>query len=41
MTGKWTVDSKFTVTVKELGKDEWAAVALMVPSRTNIQCRQG
>jgi myb proto-oncogene protein len=40
-TGKWTVeeDTKLTVTVKELGKD-WAAVAAMVPGRTNVECRQ-
>jgi hypothetical protein len=40
-TRRWTAgdDAKLTDAVKELGKD-WVAVAAMVPSRTNTQCRK-
>jgi myb proto-oncogene protein len=37
---KWTVeeDAKLTGAVKEHGGNDWAAVAAMVPGRTNKQC---
>jgi hypothetical protein len=39
---KWTPeeDAKLTKAVKEHGKKEWVAVAVMVPGRTGKQCRQ-
>jgi myb proto-oncogene protein len=39
--GKWTPeeDAKLTKGVKKHG-NEWAAVAAMVPGRTNLQCRE-
>jgi hypothetical protein len=38
---KWTVeeDAKLTDAVKEHGSNNWAAVAAMVPGRTDEQCR--
>jgi hypothetical protein len=40
--GKWTEeeDAKLTDAVTELGEKSWAAVAALVPSRTNTQCSQ-
>jgi phage gp37-like protein len=39
-TGKWTLDedAKLTGAVKKHGGDNWAAVSVMVPGRTNKQC---
>jgi myb proto-oncogene protein len=41
-TGKWTPeeDAKLRKAVKKHGKDGWVAVAMLVPARTNEQCRQ-
>jgi myb proto-oncogene protein len=41
-SGKWTVQeiAKLTDAVTEHGGNNWAAVAVMVPGRTNRQCRQ-
>jgi hypothetical protein len=38
----WKVeeDAKLTEAVQKLGKHSWGAVAAMVPSRTNVQCRE-
>jgi myb proto-oncogene protein len=40
--GKWTPeeDAKLTEAVKKHGKNEWVAVAAMVPGRTGKHCRQ-
>jgi myb proto-oncogene protein len=40
-TGKWTAvdDARLIVAVKEHGGSNWAAVALLVPGRIDIQCR--
>jgi myb proto-oncogene protein len=40
--GRWTVkeDAKLTEAVKECGSGNWAAVAALVPGRTNTQCRR-
>jgi hypothetical protein len=41
-TGKWTreEDTKLTNALKEHGSSNWAAVAALVPTRTNVECRQ-
>jgi hypothetical protein len=33
-------DAKLTATVTELGTSDWIQIAVMVPDRMNIQCRQ-
>jgi hypothetical protein len=39
----WTVeeDTKLTGAVNKCGKEDWVAVAALVPGRKNIQCRKG
>jgi hypothetical protein len=39
--GKWTAEEDATLTdaVEKLGNNDWVQVAVMVPSRTNVQCR--
>jgi myb proto-oncogene protein len=32
-------DAKLTEAVTEFGSKDWARVAVMVPGRTNVQCR--
>jgi myb proto-oncogene protein len=40
--GKWTMedDARMAEAVKKHGVSNWAAVAALVPGRTNMQCRQ-